>query len=147
MPQTNPIIYIKYHAENAGPVQQAHAGEWFDLRSAYDVNLKPGDFAFIDLGVSIQVPSGYEAILTPRSSTFKNYGIIQTNSIGVIDETYSGEEDVWKMPVYATRKIHIPAGTRIAQFRIQPNQGSPAVEVMAEMTGPNRGGFGSTGTN
>lgn len=147
MPILPPEILIKYHEPTAAPIEQAHSGEWFDMRSAYDVDLKPGEFAFIDLGVSIRIPSGYEAILAPRSSTFKNYGIIQTNSIGVIDETYSGENDVWKMPVYATREIHIPAGARIAQFRIQPNQGSPEVRIVEHMAGPDRGGLGSTGTN
>ena len=98
----------------------------------------------IDLGVSIKLPHDYEAILAPRSSTFKKYGLLLTNGIGVIDEKYCGEEDVWRMSVYATRDCHVPAGERIAQFRVQRNQGGIEVEEVAIMTGPNRGGFGST---
>lgn len=90
------------------------------------------------------MPHGYEAIMAPRSSTFKKYGLLQTNGIGVIDETYSGEDDHLMMSVYATRDTHIPAGERIAQFRIQPNQGLVDIEETENMDGPNRGGFGST---
>jgi len=90
------------------------------------------------------VPTGYEAIMAPRSSTFKKYGLLQTNGIGVIDETYSGENDHLKMSVYATRDTVVPAGERIAQFRIQPNQGTIRVVEVDNMEGPDRGGFGST---
>lgn len=113
---------------------------------AYDYDLQPGDFALLNLGVSIKLPEGFEAIMAPRSSTFKNWGIIQTNSIGVIDSSYCGENDIWKMPVYATRETHIAAGERVAQFRIQPCQGTLTVTEVSEMTGPDRGGIGSTGT-
>lgn len=104
-----------------------------------------GESTLINLGVSIELPEGYEAIMAPRSSTFKNYGIIQTNGIGVIDHAYCGEQDVWKMPVYATRTARISAGDRIAQFRIQPVQGAVDVIEVEHLTGKDRGGVGSTG--
>lgn len=140
-----PEILVKYHSEKAKPIKQAHLGEWFDLRAAESYDFKAGNKYMINLGVSIAVPPGYEAILAPRSSTFKNYGIFQTNSIGVIDNSYSGDDDIWMMPVFATRDAHIEAGDRVAQFRIQRNQGSPRVKEVRYLGKTNRGGFGSTG--
>ena len=137
-------IIVKYHAKKAKPIAQAHPGEWIDLRAAEDVFMEEGTSTIIPLGVSIKVPTGYEAILAPRSSTFRKFGIIQTNGVGVIDETYCGEEDIWGMPVYATRYTEIPAGERIAQFRIQPIQGSIIIEEVERISDKSRGGFGST---
>lgn len=82
--------------------------------------------------------------MAPRSSTFKKYGLLQTNGIGVIDETYCGENDKLMMSVYATRDCVVPKGERIAQFRIQPNQGAVAARVVDHMEDADRGGFGST---
>ena len=141
-----PEILIKYHTPAAKPVEQAHMGEWFDVRAAEDYDLKAGNKYVINLGISVRVPHDYEAILAPRSSTFKKYGILQTNSIGVIDETYSGDDDIWRMPVFATRNAHIDAGDRIAQFRIQRNQGNPRLKEVRYLGKKNRGGLGSTGT-
>ena len=141
-----PEILIKYHTPAAKPVEQAHMGEWFDVRAAESYDLKAGNKYVINLGISVRVPHGYEAILAPRSSTFKKYGILQTNSIGVIDETYSGDDDIWMMPVFATRNAHIDAGDRIAQFRIQRNQGNPRLKEVRYLGKKNRGGLGSTGT-
>ena len=124
-----PEILIKYHTPAAKPVEQAHMGEWFDVRAAESYDLKAGTKGFINLGISVRVPHGYEAILAPRSSSFKKYGFIQTNSIGVIDETYSGDDDVWMLPYFATRDAHIEAGDRIVRY----------------LGKNNRGGFGSTG--
>lgn len=138
-------IKVKYHSENSKPIQQAHPGEWCDLRTAEDVEIRAGERKMINLGVSIQVPEGYEAIMAPRSSTFKNFGIMQTNHIGVIDEKYCGNDDIWHFPAYATRDIKIEAGTRIAQFRIQKNQGELKVIEVEDMESENRGGLGSTG--
>lgn len=140
-----PEILIKYHTAAAKPVEQAHMGEWFDVRAAESYDMKAGYFYMINLGISVRVPHGYEAILAPRSSTYKKYGILQTNSIGVIDETYSGDDDIWMMPVLATRNAHIEAGDRIAQFRIQRNQGNPRLKEVRYLGKNNRGGFGSTG--
>lgn len=140
-------IKVKYVDEAAKPIAQAHAGEWIDLRAQNDVFMEAGSFTIIPLGVCIKVPKGYEAILAPRSSTFGKFGIIQTNGIGVIDETYCGDSDVWGMPVYATRYTEIMAGDRIAQFRIQPIQGEITIKEVDHMEDESRGGFGSTDKN
>ena len=123
-------LQIKYHNEEIEKVE-----------------LKQGDFALISLGVSMKLPDGYEAHLAPRSSTFKTWGIIQTNSIGVVDNSYSGNNDIWKMPVYATRDTVINVNDRICQFRIMPKMPVLDVEEVDNLEGPDRGGFGSTGTN
>lgn len=140
-------IKVKYHIDGLESVSQAHDFEWVDLRCAEDVELKKGDFKYIDLGVSIALPAGYEAILAPRSSTFKNYGIIQTNSIGIIDYLYRGDGDKWMMPVYATRDTVIHKNDRICQFRIQECQPPLNIIEVDNMEDENRGGLGSTGVN
>ena len=119
--------------------------DWIDLRAAADVTLKKGDFALIPLGIAVALPEGYEAHIAPRSSTFKNFGILQPNSVGVVDSSYSGDDDEWKMPVFATRDTEIHVGDRICQFRIMENQ--PKIEFVEceRLGGPSRGGFGSTG--
>ena len=119
--------------------------DWIDLRAAEDVTLKQGEFKLIHLGVAMQLPEGYEAHIVPRSSTFKNFGIIQTNHQGVIDCSYCGPEDWWRMPVYAVRDTIIHKNDRICQFRIMENQPKIRFEETDELTGINRGGFGSTG--
>lgn len=138
-------IQVKYLDPTMEPIEQAHPGEWVDLRLADDVSMKAGDFLYLNLGVCIKVPAGHEAIMAPRSSTFKNFGIIQTNGIGVIDETYCGNDDIWRMPALAMRDTEIPKGSRLAQFRIQPIQGHVRVVPTEDMGGKSRGGLGSTG--
>ena len=140
-------LQIKYHNEEIEKIKKIDKGDWIDLRAAEKVELKQGDFALISLGVSIKLPDGYEAHLAPRSSTFKTWGIIQTNSIGVVDNSYSGNNDIWKMPVYATRDTVINVNDRICQFRIMPKMPVVDVEEVDNLEGPDRGGFGSTGTN
>lgn len=119
--------------------------DWIDLRAAEDVEIKRGEFRLVPLGVAMQLPKGYEAHIVPRSSTFKNYGIIQTNHMGVIDESYSGPGDWWMMPCYAIRDTRIHKNDRICQFRIMRHQPEINFEE-GELTGEDRGGFGSTGT-
>jgi len=121
--------------------------DWIDLRAAETVEMKAGEFRLIPLGVAMELPRGYEAHVVPRSSTFKNFGIIQTNSMGVIDESYCGSEDQWYFPAYALRDTVIRKNDRICQFRIMEHQ--PALEFVEreELSGENRGGFGSTGLN
>ena len=119
--------------------------DWIDLRAAEDVELKKGDFALIHLGVAMKLPKGYEACLIPRSSTYKNFGIIQTNHMGLIDETYCGPTDWWRMPVLAMRDTVIHKNDRICQFRIQKHQPAISFEEVAYLEGEDRGGFGSTG--
>ena len=140
-------LQIKYHNEEIEKIKKIDKGDWIDLRAAEKVELKQGDFALISLGVSMKLPDGYEAHLAPRSSTFKTWGIIQTNSIGVVDNSYSGNNDIWKMPVYATRDTIINVNDRICQFRIMPKMPVVDVEEVDNLEGPDRGGFGSTGTN
>lgn len=119
-------------------------GDWIDLRAAKDVELKAGDFALIPLGVAMKLPEDYEAHVVPRSSTFKNWGIIQTNGIGIIDNSYCGATDEWKMPVYATRDTVIHKNDRVCQFRIMKNQDLVDF-VECNLPDKSRGGFGSTG--
>ncbi|MBS5725550.1 MAG: deoxyuridine 5'-triphosphate nucleotidohydrolase [Clostridiales bacterium] len=120
--------------------------DWIDLRAAREVVLKKGDFALIPLGVAMELPKGYEAHVVPRSSTFKNFGIIQTNHMGVVDESYCGDGDQWYMPAYALRDTVIEAGSRICQFRIMRHQPSLIFEAVDSLGGLDRGGIGSTGT-
>jgi len=138
-------LIIKYHNKNIDKIKKTEKGDWIDLRAAETVKLKKGEFKLISLGVSIKLPKDYEAHLAPRSSTFKNYGILQVNSVGVVDESYCGENDIWKMPVYATRDTVINENERICQFRI--TQKMPEIEIIETdfLEGEDRGGFGSTG--
>ncbi len=119
--------------------------DWIDLRAAEDVVMKKGDFYLIALGVAMQLPEGYEAHIVPRSSTFKNFGIIQTNHQGVIDNSYSGDNDEWKMAALAMRDTEIHVNDRICQFRIMKQQPPIVFEETDSLGGPDRGGFGSTG--
>lgn len=138
-------IKIKYHCKDLQKIEKIPQGDWIDLRAAEEVELKAGEFRLISLGVSIQLPKGYEAHIAPRSSTFKNWGILQVNSVGVVDESYCGEDDIWCMPVYATRDAVIHKNDRICQFRIMKKMEPVALVEVEHMEGPNRSGFGSTG--
>ena len=120
-------------------------GDWIDLRAAEEVVLKAGEFKLIPLGVAMKLPRGHEAIVAPRSSTFKNYGIIQTNSVGVIDESFCGPNDQWFMAVYALRDTVIPEFDRICQFRIQAKMPKVDIIEVIELDAPDRGSHGSTG--
>ncbi len=139
-------IRIRYHSNEIEKLTYIDGkSDWIDLRSAEHVKLKKGDVHYIDLGISLQLPKGYEAVLVPRSSTFKNFGIIQVNNVGVIDETYCGDGDVWKMPVLAVRDTEIFVNDRICQFRIQKHQPKIVFEEVESLGNQERGGFGSTG--
>ena len=121
--------------------------DWIDLRAAERIELKQGEFKLIPLGVAMQLPEGYEAHIVPRSSTYKNFGIIQTNHTGSVDETYCGPNDWWYMPAYALRDTVIEKNDRICQFRIQKHQPEVVFEEVEALTGQDRGGIGSTGKN
>ncbi|HIZ07681.1 MAG TPA: dUTP diphosphatase [Candidatus Eubacterium avistercoris] len=141
-----PEIRIKYFTEEIDKLEYIDGkSDWIDLRASEDVEMKAGEFKLIPLGVAMELPKGYEAHLVPRSSTFKNYGIIQTNSCGIIDCTYCGDEDMWRMPVYATRDTRIRKNDRICQFRIMENQPKVTFSQVESLGNENRGGFGSTG--
>ena len=138
-------IKIKYHTDKIDKIEKIKIGDWIDLRASEDVVINKGEFALIPLGVSMKLPKGYEAHIAPRSSTFKHTGLIQTNSVGVIDNSYSGTNDIWMMPVYATRNTCVGVNERICQFRIVKKM--PEVEFVERETldETDRGGFGSTG--
>ncbi|MBO4628173.1 MAG: dUTP diphosphatase [Lachnospiraceae bacterium] len=119
--------------------------DWIDLRSAEDVVLKAGESRLIRLGIAVELPEGYEAHIVPRSSTYKNFGIIQTNHMGVVDHSYCGDEDEWKYPVLAMRDTEIHVNDRICQFRIMKNQPKLTFSEVEHLTGSSRGGFGTTG--
>ena len=119
--------------------------DWIDLRAAEDISLKKGEFKLIPLGIAIALPKGYEAHVVPRSSTFKTWGILQSNSCGIIDESYCGDNDQWMMPVYATRDTEIHINDRICQFRIFEHQKAFTFTEVEHLGNEDRGGFGSTG--
>ena len=121
--------------------------DWIDLRAAEKIELKQGEFKLIPLGVAMQLPEGYEAHIVPRSSTYKNFGIIQTNHTRIVDETYCGPNDWWYMPAYALRDTVIEKNDRICQFRIEKHQPQVVFEEVQALTGQDRGGIGSTGKN
>lgn len=138
-------IQVKYHDKELHPIKWMNCGDWLDLRAAEDVEMKAGEFKLISLGVSMQLPEGYEAHIVPRSSTFKNFGVLQTNHMGVIDESYCGDTDIWKFPALAMRDTEIHKNDRICQFRIMEKQPKFEIETVPILNNKNRGGLGSTG--
>lgn len=147
MSQTQ-VIKIKYHTDKIDKLKYIDGkSDWIDLRAAEDIELKKGEFKLISLGVSMKLPDGYEAHIVPRSSTFKNFKIIQTNHQAVIDNSYCGDNDIWKYPVYAMEDTVIHTNDRICQFRIVENQPKIAFEEVDHLDDDTRGGFGSTGMN
>lgn len=140
-------INIVYHDPDLQKIEKIDVGDWIDLRAAEDVYMKAGDFRLISLGVSMKLPSGYEAHVVPRSSTFKTWGILQTNSMGVIDNSYSGTNDVWKFPALATRDVQIKKNDRICQFRLMQKMPYVSFNEVEALDDTDRGGFGSTGRN
>lgn len=139
-------IKVKYFVDGIDELcAVAGKSDWIDLHAAEEVTLKAGEFRLIPLGVAMALPEGYEAHIVPRSSTFKNYGILQANSMGVVDGSYRGDNDQWRMPVYATRDVTIEKNARICQFRIVRNQPPLTFTRVEHLDGPDRGGFGSTG--
>lgn len=139
------IVKIRYAVEGLPRIAAWDIGDWVDLRAGETVQLRAGDYKRIPLGVAMELPEGYEAIVAPRSSTFEKYGIIPVNGIGIIDNSYCGNDDVWCLPVYATRTAKINKGDRIAQFRILKNQPGIEFDEVDDLKNPNRHGFGSTG--
>ena len=120
--------------------------DWIDLRAAEEVTMKAGESRLISLGICMQLPEGYEAHIVPRSSTFKNFGLIQTNHMGIVDASYCGNNDIWKFPALAVRDTVIHVNDRICQFRIMKNQPAIEFDEVDFLDGEDRGGFGSTGT-
>ena len=137
-------IKVKY-LRDILPIEKIEAGDWIDLRCAEDFWLQDGEYAQIPLGVAMELPEGYEAIVLPRSSTFCKYGVLLANGMGVIDNSYSGPDDEWHFLAYATRQTKIPKNERICQFRIQKNQPEIELVTVDELNNPSRGGIGSSG--
>lgn len=137
-------IKIKYF-NDVQEIEALEVGDWIDLRSAESVDIKAGEYKLIRLGVAMELPEGYEALVAPRSSTFKNYGILLANSLGIIDESYKGDNDEWKFLAYATRDTHVEKNDRICQFRIIEHQPKIKLTKVESLGNVDRGGIGSTG--
>ena len=140
-------IKIKYFDNEIDKIEKIEKGDWVDLRAAETVELKAGEFKLIKLGIGMILPEGYEAHVVPRSSTFKNFGIIQTSHWGFIDGSYCGDNDQWRFPAYALRDTVINKNDRICQFRIIKKQPEISFEAVEHLANKDRGGFGSTGVN
>ena len=139
-------IKIKYFTDKIEKLRYIDGkSDWIDLRAAEDICISAGEFKLIPLGVAMQLPEGYEAHIVPRSSTFKNFGVIQTNHMGVVDETYCGDNDQWFMPVYAARDTVIKTNDRVCQFRIMEHQPKIEFTEVDELNNADRGGHGSSG--
>lgn len=148
-PQRKPLqleINIKYFDEDYPPLEDIAVGDLIDLRSRERIEYKQGDFFIIPLGVAMEIPKGWRADVSPRSSTFKKWGLIQTNSSGKIDNSYSGDEDEWGMPVYALKDGVIEKFDRVCQFEVMRKQPKLVFNTVKSLNNPSRGGFGSTGT-
>lgn len=133
-------IKVKYFDKEIEKLERISIGDWIDLHAAETVELKEGEFALISLGIGMKLPEGYEAWVVPRSSTFKNFGVLQTNSFGVIDNSYCGDNDCWKFPALAVRDTVIRKGDRICQFRIAKNQPDIEFEEVEHLSSSSRGG-------
>lgn len=138
-------IKIKYHDEELIRLEKFDKGDWHDLRSMERIEMKAGDFKLINLGVSMELPFGYEAHVVARSSTFKNFGIIQANSLGIIDNSYKGDTDIWRFPAIAMRDTVIEKNDRICQFRLVLNMPKTEFIEVESLGNKNRGGWGSSG--
>ena len=139
-------IKIKYFTDKIEKLAYIDGkSDWIDLRASEEVTLKQGEFALVPLGVAMELPKGYEAHIVPRSSTYKNFGVIQANHCGVVDGYYCGDNDMWRMPVIAMRDTQIHVNDRICQFRIMKNQPEILFEEVEHLEGKDRGGFGTTG--
>lgn len=138
-------IKVKYFDQEIEKIEKIAIGDWIDLRAAATIELSQFEYKLIPLGVGMKLPAGYEANVVPRSSTFKNFGILQTNSFAVIDESYCGNEDQWFFPALAMRDTVIQKGDRICQFRINKKMEQVEIIEVEELDEVSRGGIGSTG--
>ena len=137
-------IRVKYLRE-VEPIKLFDCGDWVDLRVAEDTEIKAGEYKMLPLGVAMELPKGFEALMLPRSSTFKKYGVILANSIGIIDESYCGDNDEWMFLAYALRDTKIPKNERICQFRIIEHQPKIKIVEVDWLGNKDRSGIGSTG--
>ena len=138
-------IKIKYLSTELTRIAKIDQGDWIDLRAAKEISLQKGEFALIPLGVAMELPLGYEAHVVPRSSTFKNFKLLQVNSMGIIDESYSGDDDQWFFPAFAVDATVIHLNDRICQFRIMKKQPMIHFDEVEVLDNNDRGGIGSSG--
>ena len=140
-------ITVQYLNDSIERLKKIEKGDWIDLRAAYDYTIKKGEFTLIHLGVAMKLPDGYEAHVVSRSSTSKNFGIILVNGVGIIDNSYRGNDDIWMFPALCMKKhgTVIHKGDRICQFRIVKKQPEIKFIEVERLNGKNRGGIGSTG--
>lgn len=139
-------VMVKYFDPELERINKISVGDWIDLRAAETITLKQGEFMQIPLGVAMELPKGYEAWLTSRSSMCKKFGIVHVDDLGVIDNSYKGDNDQWFLPVIATRDTTIYKNDRICQFRLHEVMPPVVVEEVTHLGNPDRGGLGSTGT-
>lgn len=139
-------IRIKYLSKDIDKIEKISVGDLIDLRCAEDTVIKKGELKLIPLGIAMELPKGYEAHVYPRSSTYKKHKILLSNSVGIIDESYCGDNDQWCFPAYATEDTFIEKNTRICQFRIFEHQPTIEFEEVEVLGNSDRGGIGSTGT-
>lgn len=141
-------IKVKYIKDSCGktikPIDSF--GDWIDLRCSEDIELDCGDYYEVPLGIAVEMPDGYEAHIVPRSSTYKKWGIIQANSVGIVDNKYCGDGDEWHFPVIALRKTKLHKNDRICQFRLFRSMEQIDCVFVETLGNENRGGLGSTGT-
>lgn len=142
----NPTFEIKIkYLEGMPELKKIEQGDWIDLYTYQDEELHAGERKYISLGVAMELPQGFEAIIAPRSSTYKKWGVLQTNSIGIVDNSYCGDNDIWAFPAHAVWDVFIPAHTRLCQFRIQQRQPNISFTKVEHLKNKDRKGFGSTG--
>ena len=144
--QVEAKLKIKYHVKELEKLRYIDGkSDWIDLRVAESVSMKQGEYRLISMGISVEIPKGYEMLIVPRSSSYKNFGILQTNAMGVVDESFCGDNDIIHMPILAMRDTEIHINDRIGQFRLMPHQPEVHFIEVDHLDNEDRGGFGTTG--
>lgn len=144
--QVEARLKIKYHVKELEKLRFIDGkSDWIDLRVAENVSMKQGEYRLISMGISVEIPKGYEMLIVPRSSAYKNFGILQTNAMGVVDESFCGDNDIIHMPILAMRDTEIHINDRIGQFRLMPHQPEVHFIEVDHLDNEDRGGFGTTG--
>lgn len=144
--QVEAKLKIKYHVKELEKLRYIDGkSDWIDLRVAENVSMKQGEYRLISMGISVEIPKGYEMLIVPRSSAYKNFGILQTNAMGVVDESFCGDNDIIHMPILAMRDTEIHINDRIGQFRLMPHQPEVHFIEVDHLDNEDRGGFGTTG--
>ena len=144
--QVEAKLKIKYHVKELEKLCYIDGkSDWIDLRVAENVSMKQGEYRLISMGISVEIPKGYEILIVPRSSAYKNFGILQTNAMGVVDESFCGDNDIIHMPILAMRDTEIHINDRIGQFRLMPHQPEVHFIEVDHLDNEDRGGFGTTG--